>query len=53
MVTPFAQSDTTISSTPDNRRRRVATIFGVNEPSRSRGTSTSTGPASVNTVFDR
>jgi hypothetical protein len=53
VVKPFADSEITSSSTPDNRRLRLATIFGSNEPSRSRGTSTSTGPTSVKTVLDR
>jgi hypothetical protein len=30
----------------------LGTITGSNEPSRSRGTSISTGPISVSTVFD-
>lgn len=53
MVTPFAYNDSTISSTPVNRRCRFFTIWGSKLPSRSRGTSIGTGPVvSVNTVFD-
>ena len=47
VVSPFAASEITSSSTPANRRCRFATIFGSNEPSRSRGTSISTSPTSV------
>jgi hypothetical protein len=36
-----------------SRRCRFRTILGSNEPSRSRGTSTWTGPMSVSTVLDR
>ena len=53
VVNPRADSDNTIWSIPSRRRFRFGTITGVNEPSRSRGTSISTGPISVNTVFDR
>ena len=42
-----------MSSTPESRRCRLATIFGSKEESRSRGTSSSTGPASVNTFLVR
>jgi len=52
-VSPFADSEITRSSTPDNRRWRFATITGSNADSRSRDTSISTGPASVTNVFDR
>ncbi|UJB40393.1 IS4 family transposase [Streptomyces sp. A1-5] len=52
-VSPFADRDRTISSTPVRHRWRFLTICGSNEPSRSRGTSISTGPTSVRTVLDR
>jgi hypothetical protein len=39
--------------TPASRRCRLRATCGSNEPSRSRGTSISTGPMSVSTVFDR
>ncbi|MDT4987314.1 MAG: hypothetical protein QOI74_1408 [Micromonosporaceae bacterium] len=53
VVNPFAVNEITRSSTPDNRRCRFRTSCGANDPARSRGTSNSTGPASVNTVLDR
>jgi hypothetical protein len=53
VVSPLADSDSTMSSTPDRRRWRLRTICGVNEASVSRGTSICTGPISVNTVFTR
>ena len=53
VVRPFAASEITSSSTPASRRCRLATIFGSNEPSRSRGTSICTSPTSVNSVFER
>jgi hypothetical protein len=53
VVRPFADSEITNSSTPESRRLRLATIFGSNEPSRSRGTSICTGPTSVKTVLAR
>jgi len=53
VVNPRPYNDNTISSMLDNRRCRLATITGSNEPSRSRGTSTATSPESVNTVFGR
>jgi len=53
VVNPLADSEITMSSTPDSRRCRLATIFGSNEDSRSRGTASSTGPASVSTVLER
>ena len=42
-----------MSSTPPRRRCRLATIFGSNVLSRSRGMSISTGPTSVITVLAR
>lgn len=51
-VRPFAANEISSSSTPDIRRCRFLTIFGSNDPSRSRGTSSSTSPTSVSTVFD-
>lgn len=42
-----------MSSTPVSRRCRFLTICGSNEPSRSRGTTISTGPTSVSTVLRR
>lgn len=51
VVSPLAVSEITISSTPDSRRCRFFTSCGSNDPSRSRGTSMSTGPTSVNTFF--
>ena len=53
VVSPLADSDSTMPSTPASRRCRLRTIFGSNEASRSRGTSIVTGPTSVSTVFDR
>jgi hypothetical protein len=54
VVSPFAYSDSTISSTSVSRRCRFFTICGSNVPSRSRGTSMSTSPAASEiTVFDR
>jgi hypothetical protein len=53
VVSPRAVSDSTISSTPVNRRCRFFTICGSKLASVSRGTSISTGPISVSTVFDR
>ncbi len=54
VVRPFAASEMTISSTPVRRFCRFLTIFGSNEPSRSRGTVISTGPTSeVSTVLER
>jgi len=44
---PLADNDEMIGSTPDSRRCRFRTIAGSKVPSRSRGTSTSTGPISV------
>lgn len=52
VVNPFALSDNTTSSMPVNRRCLLRTIFGSNDDSVSRGTSISTGPTSVSTVFD-
>ncbi len=52
VVIPFAVNDSTIWSTPFNRRWRFFTITGSKLPSRSRGTLTSTGPIFVVTVFD-
>jgi hypothetical protein len=52
VVSPFAAREITSSSTPASRRCRLRTIFGSNDPSRSRGTSSSTSPTSVSTVFD-
>ncbi len=42
MTSPRAVNDSTTSSTPDGRRCRLFTIFGSNDPSRPRGTSTPT-----------
>jgi len=53
VVSPLAVSDRTISSIESSRRCRLFTIFGSKLPSRSRGTSISTAPSSVSTVFDR
>ncbi len=53
MVRPLATSDTTRSSTPTRRRWRLRTICGWKLASRSRGTSSSTGPTSVSTVLAR
>ena len=50
VVSPFALSDNTISSTPVSRRCRFFTICGSNVAPVSRGTSISTGPISVSTV---
>ena len=52
-VSPFADREITISSTPVSRRCLLATIFGSKLESRSRGTEISTGPASVITVLAR
>lgn len=52
-VSPFADSDSTISSTPVRRHCRFLTICGSNVPATSRGTFTSTGPTSVSTVLAR
>jgi hypothetical protein len=52
-VSPFADSDSTISSTPPRRRCRFLTSCGSNDPARSRGTAISTGPDSVITILDR
>jgi hypothetical protein len=38
---------------PSRRRFRFGTMTGSKEPSRSLGTSISTGPISVSTIFDR
>src|SRR6516225_10616045 len=46
-VSPFADREITISSTPVSRRCLFATIFGSKLESRSRGTAVSTGPESV------
>ena len=48
-----ADSEMTSSSTPARRFCDLATILGSKLASRSRGTSTSTGPTSVSTVVDR
>ena len=53
VVSPFAVSEMTIESTPFSRRCRFLTVAGSKLLSRSRGTSMSTGPTSVITVFDR
>ena len=53
VVSPFAVSEMTIESTPSRRRWFLRTVSGSKLPSRSRGTSNSTGPISVITVFDR
>ncbi len=45
--------DITIGSTSPRRRWRLRTIFSSKDPSRSRGTSTSTRPTSVSTVLVR
>jgi hypothetical protein len=52
-VSPFADREITISSTPFSRRCLLATILGSKLESRSRGTESSTGPASVITVLPR
>ncbi len=52
VVSPFALRESTISSMPVNRRWRLRTIFGSKLESVSLGTSISTGPISVSTVFD-
>lgn len=44
---PLRRQEITISSTPVSRRCLLATIFGSKLESRSRGTESSTGPASV------
>ncbi|SFP73160.1 hypothetical protein SAMN05421854_106420 [Amycolatopsis rubida] len=53
MVNPLAAKEITISSTPVKHFCRFATIFGSKLASRSRGTSTFTGPTSVRTVLER
>jgi hypothetical protein len=53
VVKPFAVSEMTIGSTPSRRRWRFFTVLGSKLPSRSLGTSKSTGPTSVITGFDR
>ena len=54
VVNPREYNDSTISSTLPRRRWRFATICGRKLPSRSRGTSISTGPtASEITVLVR
>lgn len=52
-VSPLADREITMSSTPESRRCLLATIFGSKLESLSRGTDISTGPASVSTVFAR
>ena len=52
-VIPRADSDKTMSSIEPSLRCRLRTTTGSNEPLRSRGTSTSTGPAFVRTVLER
>jgi hypothetical protein len=52
-VSPFADREITMSSMPVSRRCLLATIFGSKLDSRSRGTDSSTGPASVSTVLPR
>ena len=52
-VSPFADREMTIPSTPVSRRCLLATIFGSKLESRSRGTESSTGPVSVITVLAR
>jgi hypothetical protein len=52
-VSPFADREITMPSTPVSRRCLLATIFGSKLASRSRGTVISTGPASVSTVLAR
>ncbi len=52
-VRPLADSDKTISSTPDSRRCRLRTSWGSKVPATSRGIRTSTGPTSVTTVLVR
>ncbi len=52
-VSPFADSDRTISSTPPRGRCRFLTSWGSKDPARSRGIAISTGPDSVITVLDR
>src|SRR5229473_1735702 len=52
-VSPFADREITMSSTPVSRRCLLATIFGSKLESRSRGTVMSTGPVSVITVLAR
>ena len=53
VVSPFADSEITSPSTPDSRRWRLARSSARSWPSRSRGTSISTGPISVSTVLAR
>jgi len=52
-VNPLADNEITRSSSPVSRRWRFLTSCGPKEPSRSRGTSSGTGPASVKTVLPR
>jgi hypothetical protein len=52
-VSPFAEREMTMSSTPFSRLWRLATILGSKLESRSRGTEISTGPVSVITVLAR
>jgi hypothetical protein len=52
-VSPFADREITMSSTPVSRCCLLATIFGSKLASRSRGTVMSTGPVSVITVLAR
>jgi hypothetical protein len=52
-VIPRADSDSTMSSIDPSRRCRLRTTTGSNVPARSRGTSISTGPVLVSTVFER
>lgn len=53
VVSPFALKDRTISSIPVSRRCRFFTVWGSNVDPVSLGTSISTGPISVSTVFER
>ena len=50
-VNPLADNEITSPSTPDRRRCRLRTICGSNDPSRSRGIATSTGPMSVSSCL--
>jgi hypothetical protein len=52
MVNPLADNEHTNASTPLRRRRRLGTVTGSKVLARSRGTSNTTGPISVNTVLD-
>ncbi len=52
-VNPLADNEITRSSSPVSRRCRFLTSCGSKLPSRSRGTSMDTGPASVKTVLPR